>query len=200
MAYGISPTDESCYTGTTVLINKLGIQNQAHLDESETLIVGVKSLQYELTPFPEEMNFNHYKRLHKLLFDELYEFAGQLRTIDMSKQNTHFCTAHDIEDLAGRIFSRLASLHYFRGLKRDVFVRELADLYASINYLHPFREGNGRTQRLYFRQLALRAGYKLNFASLDSDRMMLATIHAASGIQDSLIQILDEIVEYSKSH
>ena len=195
MAYGISPTDESCYPGTTVLINKLGIKNQAHLDESETLIVGVKSLQYELTPFPEELNFNHYKRLHKLLFDELYEFSGQLRTIDMSKQHTHFCPVHDVEDLAGRIFSRLAYMNYFRGLKREVFVRELADLYASINYLHPFREGNGRTQRLYFRQLAYRAGYKLNFASLDSDRMMLATIHAASGIQDSLIQIFDEIVE-----
>lgn len=195
MAYGISPSDESCYPGTTVLINKLGIKNQAHLDESETLIVGVKSLQYELAPFPEELNFNHYKRLHGFLFDELYDFAGQLRTINMSKQHTHFCPAHEIPDLAERIFLRLASMHYFRILERDDFVRELTDLYTSINYLHPFREGNGRTQRLFFRQLAQRAGYKLNFASVDSDRMMLATIHAASGIEDSLIQIFDEVLE-----
>lgn len=86
-------------------------------------------------------------------------------------------------------------MHFFRALKRDEFVRELSDLYTSINYLHPFREGNGRTQRLFFRQLAQRAGYKLNFALVDSDRMMLATIHAASGIQDSLIQIFDEVLE-----
>ena len=195
MAYGISPSDESCYKGTTVLINKLGIRDQAHLDESETLIIGVKSLQYELAPFPEELNFNHYKRLHGFLFEELYAFAGQLRTIDMSKQHTQFCPAGVIEDLAKRIFLRLASMNYFRGLKRAVFVRELADLYTGINYLHPFREGNGRTQRLFFRQLAHRAGYKLNFALVDSDRMMLAAIHAASGIEDSLVQIFDEVLE-----
>lgn len=195
MAYGISPSDESCYPGTTVLINKLGIKNQAHLDESETLIVGVKSLQYELSPFPDKLDFNHYKRLHGFLFDELYDFAGQLRTINMSKQHTHFCPAHDIADLAERIFSRLATMHDFRTLERDEFVRELSDLYTGINYLHPFREGNGRTQRLFFRQLSQRAGYKLNFASVDSDRMMLATIHAASGIEDSLIEIFDEVLE-----
>jgi cell filamentation protein len=141
MAYGISPTDESCYLGTTVLINKLGIKNQAHLDESETLIVGVKSLQYELAPFPEELDFNYYKRVYRFLFDELYDWAGQLRTINMSKQHTQFCPVQDISDLGERIFSRLASMQYFRRLKREDFVRELADLFTSINYLHPFREG-----------------------------------------------------------
>ena len=69
MAYGLSPSDESCYPGTTILINKLGIKNQAQLDESETLIVGVKSLQFELNPFPEELDFEYYKRLHHFLFD-----------------------------------------------------------------------------------------------------------------------------------
>ena len=73
-------------------------------------------------------------------------------------------------------------------------VRELADFYASLNYLHPFREGNGRTQRLFFRQLAAQNGYKLDFSAVDSDRMMLATIHAASGVQDTLLQVFDEII------
>jgi cell filamentation protein len=200
MAYGISPADDSCYSGTTVLINKLGIRNQAQLDESETLIFGVKSLQFELNPFQDELDFQYYKRLHKFLFDEVYDWAGQLRTINMSKQHTHFCPVHDISDLGVRIFSRLATMGYFRLLNRNELLREFADLYASINYLHPFREGNGRTQRLYFRQLANRAGYKLNFAAVDSDRMMLATIHAASGIGDSLIHIFDEILELQESH
>lgn len=113
MAYGISPSDESCYSVTTVLINKLGIKNQAHLDESETLIVGVKSLQYELAPFPEELDFNFYKCLHRFLFNELYEWAGQLRTINMSKQHIQFCSAQDISDLGERIFSRLAQCNIF---------------------------------------------------------------------------------------
>ena len=117
----------------------------------------------------------------------------------MSKQHTHFCPANELMDLGQRIFSRLASLHYFRRLNREDFVCEIADLYSSMNYLHPFREGNGRTQRLYFRQLAQRAGYILNFAEVDSDRMMVATIHAASGIQDTLIQIFNEIIEVGDS-
>lgn len=73
MSYSIESSQDSCYPGTSVLINKLGIQNQAQLDESETLIVGVKSLQFERTPFPEALDFAYYKRLHQFLFDELYE-------------------------------------------------------------------------------------------------------------------------------
>lgn len=71
----------------------------------------------------------------------------------------------------------------------------MADLYDSLNYLHPFREGNGRVQRLFFRQLARWIGLSSNFAAIDSDRMMIATIHASAGIMDELRQIFDEILE-----
>lgn len=194
MAYSIDPVQDSCYPGTSVLINKLGIKNQAQLDENETLTVGVKSLQFELDPFPAPLDFDYYKRLHGFLFGTLYEWAGTVRTISMSKQHTTFCPPEEIEPLAARIFARIAEMGYLSGLERRVFVRELADFYASLNYLHPFREGNGRTQRLFFRQLAARNGYKLDFSAVDSDRMMLATIHAASGVQDTLLQVFDEII------
>ena len=85
-------------------------------------------------------------------------------------------------------------MDFFCGLPRKDFIVELTDFYTSVNYLHPFREGNGRTQRLYFRQLAQRVGYKLDFAAADSDRMMIATIHAASGIEDTLRSLFDEMI------
>lgn len=194
MAYSIQSSGDSCYPGTSVLVNKLGIQNQAQLDESETLIVGVKSLQFELSPFPELMNFDYYKRLHRFLFDMLYDWAGIVRSVELRKQHTHFCRADNIESLAGRMFSRIEELDYLCGLPREDFITELTDFYTNLNYLHPFREGNGRTQRLYFRQLAQRAGYKLDFSSIDRDEMMIATIHAASGITDTLKKLFDEIV------
>lgn len=194
MAYSIDSSSDSCYPGTSVLVNKLGIQNQAQLDENETLIVGVKSLQFELAPFPEPLDFNYYKKLHRFLFDELYEWAGTVRSIDLSKQRTRFCPVREIESLAGRMFSRIEQMDFLCGLPREDFIAELTDFYSSVNYLHPFREGNGRTQRLYFRQLAQRAGYKLDFAAVDSDRMMIATIHAASGIEETLRNVFDEIV------
>ena len=194
MAYSIDSSSDSCYPGTSVLVNKLGIQNQAQLDENETLIVGVKSLQFELAPFPEPLDFNYYKKLHRFLFDELYEWAGIVRSIDLSKQRTRFCPVREIESLAGRMFSRIEQMDFLCGLPREDFIAELTDFYSSVNYLHPFREGNGRTQRLYFRQLAQRAGYKLDFAAVDSDRMMIATIHAASGIEETLRNVFDEII------
>ena len=194
MAYSIDSSSDSCYPGTSILVNKLGIQNQAQLDENETLIVGVRSLQFELAPFPEPLDFNYYKKLHRFLFDELYEWAGTVRSIDLSKQRTRFCPVSEIESLAGRMFSRIEQMDFLCGLPREDFVAELTDFYSSVNYLHPFREGNGRTQRLYFRQLAQRAGYKLDFAAVDSDRMMIATIHAASGIEETLRNVFDEII------
>ena len=194
MAYSIESSGDHCYPGTSVLVNKLGIQNQAQLDENETLIVGVKTLQFELAPFPEPLDFNYYKRLHQFLFDGLYDWAGTVRSIDLSKRHTRFCAASEIESLAERMFARVEQMDYFRGLPREDFINELTDFYASVNYLHPFREGNGRAQRLYFRQLVQRAGYKLDFASVDSDRMMIATIHAVSGVEETLHNLFEEIV------
>ena len=154
----------------------------------------MKSLQFELAPFPEPLDFNYYKKLHRFLFDELYEWAGIVRSIDLSKQHTRFCPADEIESLAGRMFSRIEPMDFLCGLPRADFIAELTDFYSNVNYLHPFREGNGRIQRLYFRQLAQRAGYKLDFAAVDSDRMMIATIHAASGIEETLRDVFDEII------
>lgn len=194
MAYSIDPSDHSCYPGTSVLINKLGIQDQAQLEENEALITTVQSLKFELDPFPEELDFVYYRRLHRFLFESLYDWAGELRTINLSKQHTAFCPAGELDALSSASFDRLQRRNYFRKLPRTDFLNELVDFYITLNYLHPFREGNGRVQRLYLRQLALRAGYQLNFAGVDSDRMMIATIHAASGISDTLREVLDEII------
>lgn len=198
MAYSIDASDNGCYPDTSVLINKLGIQNQVQLDENETLITTVQSLKFELDPFPEELNFTYYKRLHHFLFESLYEWAGEIRSVNLSKQHTSFCPADEIESLSTATFGRLKRNQYLQGLSREDLLNELVDLYVSVNYIHPFREGNGRVQRLYFRQLAQRAGYRLNFAGVDSDQMMIATIHAASGVTETMRQVFEQILEKSQ--
>ena len=99
MAYSISATDDHCYPGTTVLINKLDIRDQEKLNEAELFIVSVKSLQFEMEPFPEDLDFAYYKRLHEFLFGELYDWAGSVQSIDISKQRTRFCPAAEIPAL-----------------------------------------------------------------------------------------------------
>ncbi|MGO5027846.1 Fic/DOC family protein [Candidatus Agathobaculum pullicola] len=195
MAYSITPSSDDCYPGTSVLINKLGIRDQNQLDENETLITSVKTLQIEMQPVAVEPDFAYLKHLHLVLFDELYSWAGEIRTINISKMRTAFCPANQIEETAKAIFERLQANHYFRGLPRNELVCELVDLYNSINYLHPFREGNGRVQRLYFRRLAQWIDHSLNFAAVDSDRMMIATIRASTGVMDDLYQVFGEILE-----
>ena len=195
MGYKITPAHDDCYPGTSVLINKLNIRTQAQLDENELVLTSAKILQIELEPMNVEPDFAYLKQLHRIVFGELYDWAGTIRTINMSKLGTAFCPADQIESLAAEIFSRLQGLHYFRDCSREELIAELADLYDSLNYLHLFREGNGRVQRLYFRQLARWIGHSLNFAAIDSDRMMIATIHASAGIMDGLQQIFDEMLD-----
>ena len=195
MAYSITPSADDCYPGTSVLVNKLNIRDQKQLDENEALITSVKTLQIELQPMEFEPDFTYFLDLHRSLFEELYDWAGQVRTINISKMRTAFCPADQIAQTAQSIFDRLHACHYFRDLPRPELVDELADLYDSINYLHPFREGNGRVQRLYFRQLARWIGHSLNFAAVDSDRMMIATIRASAGVMDDLRQVFEEILK-----
>ena len=97
--------------------------------------------------------------------------------------------------LSELIFSRLKMLNYFRSFTHDRFVEEIADFYCATNYLHPFREGNGRTQRVFLSQLISSAGYRISFADMDTDLLMIATIQAAQGVRDLLIDIFRHAIQ-----
>ncbi len=193
MAYSVNASLDGCYPGTSVLVNKLNIRNQQQLDENEMLITSVKAAKYELAPFGGNPDYIYLKKLHQYLFGDIYSWAGNIRSVNLSKLHTTFCPADSIEDLAERIFKRVYEYDYSRNMSVSDFAVEAADLYQSINYLHPFREGNGRTQRLFFRYLAKHAGHQINFSEVDTDTLMLATIHAASGIMDGLIEVFSVI-------
>ena len=80
----------------------------------------------------------------------------------------------------------------FVGLETEEFLNEITDFYCSTNMLHPFREGNGRTQRAFLQQLIRNAGYDLSFAAMDPDELMIATIQASNGVTDGLHRLLKE--------
>lgn len=86
-------------------------------------------------------------------------------------------------------FDYLKSKHLFINLDKIEFVDEIVDFYCTTNMLHPFREGNGRTQRLFISQLIRHNGYDFNFSNIDTDELMIATIHSANGVTDFLRDI-----------
>ena len=187
MAYSITSTDAGCYPNTTVLVNKLGLQTQEALDEAERIAVTLRSVEVEKAETSAPFTFEFYCKLHEHLFSDIYEWAGTLRTIDLSKKGTNFYPADHLKELGTALFTRLQENHEFQGLPKEEYTREIAEFYHDLNMLHPFREGNGRTQRLFFTLLLRRAGYLIDFSQFDRDELMMATIYAAQGILDYLI-------------
>lgn len=192
--YSMEGTQKDCYPDTTVLVNKLGIKKQEELNSIERQFVLLRSSQVEKEAVFENVSFDFYKSLHKQLFGDLYEWAGTVRNINISKKGTVFCNADDIEKTGKLKFQRLAELNYLKKLNKSTFLDELSELYHDLNMLHPFREGNGRTLRLFVTLLVRNAGYNLNFSECDSDLLMIATIKAAQGDISLLREVFAELV------
>ena len=194
MSYSIDSLTDNCYEGTSCLINKLDIRDEKQLDIMESHITLAKISIFQHNPIDGNFDFEHYKAIHKFIFEDLYDWAGVPRTVDLSKKGTSFVKAENIEKIATACFERLKNQNYFKDLDMDDFVEKMTDFYCVTNNLHPFREGNGRTQRVFLSQLALNAGYEMNFADMDTDELMVATIQAANGVDTYLKDVLREII------
>lgn len=114
MAYSIDPIQDNCYPGTTVLVNKLHIHDEAALQEAEALATYVNASKLEQCPLEGVFDFAHYKAIHRFLFSDLYDWTGQIRTVNISKKGTDFCPAGEIEPQAKLIFDRLKEQNYFK--------------------------------------------------------------------------------------
>ena len=116
MGYSLDPISDNCYPGTAVLINKFDIHDEAKLNEVETVLVSARSAEWMEHPKADSFDFTHYKAVHHFLFSDLYDWAGQIRTVDISKKGTRFCSAENIERQAELIFHRLKERNYFKYL------------------------------------------------------------------------------------
>ena len=199
MSYSLDPIEANCYPGTSILINKHDIHDADTLLYVEANLVSAKVALLEQRPMPGFFDFSHYKSVHRFLFEDLYEWAGQIRTVNISKKGTRFCPFEQIEQQAILIFERLRRQKHFIGLKKKEFTSEITDFYCMTNNLHPFREGNGRAQRAFVAQLIRHAEYDIDFADIDEDILMIATIQSAGGVTDTLRQIFSETVHSSES-
>ena len=192
MPYSLDSLSDACYENTSVLINKFNIRNEEQLNALEQSITSVLIAKASMDiPF-ENVDFDFYKALHKYVFSDIYEWAGEIRSVNMSKKGTNFCPAEKIEENSLRIFNNLQKSNFLKDLSSEDFLDGFVDLYCELNYLHPFREGNGRIQRLFLSMLLNHIGKKINFADIDEDRFMIATIKSVSGDIFMLKDIFNE--------
>lgn len=145
-----------------ILENKLGISDPKKLREAEEDAFSDAATDILEEDFSGvEFDFEFLQHLHNSLFGKVYPFAGQVRTVNIAKTDSSipFCMADFIASEADRIFTDLRSKNYLQGIPTEQFVDTIAELAVKLNALHPFREGNGRTIRLYLQLLAHRANY-----------------------------------------
>jgi cell filamentation protein len=176
-----------------VLRNLLGIMDAADLSRAEGDIAAAMIARLGESPIPGTYDLGHLCVFHRAIFGQIYLWAGELRTVAITKTDL-FCLPQFIESYAAEVFGNLAAENHLRGLDRSLFVDRLAHFLADVNSLHPFREGNGRTQRAFFAQLARDAGYDLNWAGLDAEANTTASIAAMRGDEAPLRHILANAV------
>ncbi len=185
--------DDYVYLGTTVLRNKAGIQEQTALDAFEADATAVRMLELLEHPLEGRFDFSHLCAIHRHLFQDVYEWAGCIRTVDISRDTSRFANAAWIESYLGGVLAKLPGENWLRGLQPEPFVARLAHYMGEINATHPFREGNGRTQRVFCALLAEQAGYFIDFESVDQAQMYRVMIANFNGNDKPLEALLMNI-------
>lgn len=177
--------DPYCYSGTTVLKNIPNLRIQAALDAFETISTAQRSEE----PLPNgRLSARHYRAIHKHLFQDVYPWAGRYRTVRLSKDGSAFCYPEHIAAEMRTLFASLKAKRFFADLPADAFAVEAAHFLATLNAIHPFREGNGRTQTSFLFVLAAEAGHPIDLEWLDPRTFLDAMVASFFGKEEALVR------------
>ena len=189
--YGVS-NDPYCRPGTIVLRNTLDIRDDATLADAEAEFAAI-ALEHILIDAPP-FDLAYLCSLHRQLFGEVYEWAGLVRTVDISKGRTRFCTTNRIVPEAERILQALASRD-LSTLPYGEAIPLVAEVFGELNLVHPFRDGNGRALRLFFEHLLIFNGYAVDWSKVEREEWIAACIAAVHCDYSPLETVLDRCVD-----
>jgi cell filamentation protein len=192
-----------------VLKNKLGVTSRDELEQLEADYVHWRLVELQLSGGPPgDFDAEHLKAIHRHLFRDVYEWAGHTRDERLRLSDGVIASEPVMRKAAGATFvigpsipaaldelaRTLRQADHLRGLSREEFAFRAADTMSEINAIHPFREGNGRTQRVFIEELAKQAGHPLDFMVVSHERMVWASIAAHEQSDPSMMRrLFDEI-------
>jgi cell filamentation protein len=213
------PEDNSTYPGTDTLINKFDIRDSAKLRSTEYKFVAIREIEVRLNPVQGKFDLQHLQAIHRQLFQDVYDWAGQIREIDFAKRSNEtglvskFMPAIVIDIKAEDLSRYIAEHNELKGLTKVEFVKAITDVHSMLNELHPFREGNGRSTRVLLGMLANQAGFDLDLGKIDKSRWNLASHQAMQkfnpsneaappipGDKSSMSQIFSEALKPTLAH
>jgi cell filamentation protein len=191
--------DPYLYPDSDVLRNKPGLRTAAALAHYEYEHAAWRLSETRQWPPPDRFDLETLKRLHGHIFQDVYDWAGSIRSFDIARAGQMFCRPGFIESEGKRLAEARAREKLLRGLGRTAFVDRLADHYGNWNALHPFRDGNGRATRALFRQLAQQAGYEFDLTRIERGAWNEASARSFKGDTKPLRDVLAAAVRPDRS-
>lgn len=189
----IDPNNQYTYPDSTVLVNKQNITNIEEAYRNEHLFVTRRLADLRLEPI-HVYSMSDILAIHNYLFQDVYAWAGQYRKVNISKSGNPFMPIQSFNTAETHMNNLIHSYHQTANSK-DEIIMHLTEILDNLNYFHPFREGNGRTQREVIRALALSKGYSAQIRVEQDDEVynlyMDGTVHEDLGkLKELLIRIL----------
>lgn len=193
--------DPYVYPGTDVLKNKPGLRDEAALRQFEYEQTASRAIELRERPIPGKFDLDHLKAVHRHLFQDVYEWAGETRTVNIHKDALPFAPVAFMESYAKTVAAGLAKENHLKGLDKPAFVERLAHHFTEFNAVHPFREGNGRATREFVGLIARNAGYELDQTRIDNskDQWNRAAAVGRAGDLEPLKQIFTEAIRPAKA-
>ena len=161
-----------CYRDTNVLKNRFGLRDSAKLRAVEADISLLRQRELLENPIQGRFTASHLCRIHRYLLGDVYSFAGHFRREDIMKGTTRFLTWMDIPYKLTALLDQLREEHWLSELSFDRFTERSAYYFAELNYIHPFREGNGRATREFIRLLFLKNDYEVDWAAVPAEKLL----------------------------
>jgi cell filamentation protein len=166
--------------------NLLGVVTLEELHQKEKRITNARIIALQKEPINGQLDYAHLKKIHAFLFSDIYIWAGkdcyEAGISAVFGKGTTLFTAHDrLPSVSKMLFGALRDEAYFEGLEAQAFAVSAAVFMNGLNILHPFREGNGRVQRLFMGYVAHKAGFVLDFTRITEQEMLKASIEGARG-------------------
>lgn len=167
--------------------NRLNIESLEELAKAEAFAFAMRSMQieqkmYQITSF----TLNDFMKLHEHLFQDIYPFAGQFRNVQLMKGSTRFCQVEYLHTYAEKLFQEITNENDWHTL--EIAADRMAYFKAELNMLHPFREGNGRTTRIFLQAFAKSQNYFWAYEQMDRDAYLTAMIQSVT--HDDLLRAL----------